>query len=709
VAIASADVDALGHQMARELSSGMDRFAREIELQAANPVFRQPAAAPAPLRAGVEAIQKVYPEFAHVSLIDAGTGKVVIATGGIFEGGDASGRPVFEQGRAGLFVGDVHDAVRLATLLPKPANGEPLRFLDVGAPVLGADNKPLRVLAAHLSWDWTRAIQDHVLRPVEASRAVQILLVDSSGAVVLPPDASVPVGTPLRKLQGDAAGRTTGRWADGVNYLSVDVPTSASGRFPGLGWRVVVRQPMSIVLAPADRLRSLFLLGGLLIGLLAAVIAWVVTGRIVKPVADLARAAAGLAEGQNLGDPSRFSGIDLPEVAAVRGAFKRVTGEALSRAERLLGELNSVYQGAPVGLCVIDGDLRYVRANQVWTEAFGHGTERLLPERIDAGGTSQALVDAIGHAIQSAAVAAPSRVEVETDGPRGPRVWQVVIAPLPARAGRPDGVSAVATDVTEIRRAEQALRLADDRKNQFVAMLAHELRNPLAPITNALGVLDMEPQPAQGARMRQVIHKQLQHMVRLIDDLLDVSRVNLNKIALAPEDVPAREICDAAIETVRPLMDAKGQRLEVDVEDSMPPLRADRVRLTQVVCNLLNNASKYGRQGGSVRLQVAHDAGRARIVVEDDGRGIPAEFLPHVFELFEQGTVPLDRTEGGLGIGLSLVKTLVEMHGGEVRAESDGPGRGSRFTVWLPLHVPGTPAPRPPVRPPAARLKAGAE
>jgi signal transduction histidine kinase len=276
-------------------------------------------------------------------------------------------------------------------------------------------------------------------------------------------------------------------------------------------------------------------------------------------------------------------------------------------------------------------------------------------------------------------------IEIESGPPGAERVWQTVLAPVRGSDGRPAAVSVVATEVTEIRRAERALRLADQRKTEFISMLAHELRNPLAPVVNALEVLKRDPPQAQAVRMREMMQTQIRRMTRLIDDLLDVSRVNLGKVTLKVEDVSLAEVCGAAVESLRHTFEARRQELRLAVDRSLPEVRGDKVRLEQVLCNLLANASKYGREGGFVALSAQASAHCVRIVVEDDGRGIAPKFLPCVFELFAQDDVPLDRAEGGLGIGLALVKSLVELHGGEVHAFSEGAGKGSRFVVQLPL------------------------
>lgn len=678
LALASDNVDALSSQMARELSHGLDRFGREIQLQAGRPMFSDPASTPAQMRRELEEIQKVYPEFAYLSVVDVASATVVAATGGIFEGGSAKGREIFEQGQKALFFADVHDALRLANLLPRPASGEPLRFLDIAAPIRGPDGAPARVLATHLSWDWTKSMKERVLAPVEARRNVQIMLVDTAGRVVLPPDPAIPFKATLPQVLGPAAGDPGAPWADGRTYLSAEAATFATGASPGLGWRVVARQPMSVALAGADSLRSYFVAGGLALGLLSALVGWLLAARLVRPVEDLARDAAALAPGTNL-PPS--PGSEPREVAMVRDAFQRVAGDALARAEQLMVELETIYEGAPVGLCVVGPDLRYARANQLWADAFGFESAGSGSDRFGRQ-APQALIEAVEKVFEMRTAWA---AEVSTGLGDAERVWQTVLAPVPGADGRPAAVSVVATEVTEMRVVERALRLADERKTQFIAMLAHELRNPLAPVKNALEVLNRAPAEAQARRMREMMGKQIDHMVRLIDDLLDVSRVSLGKVAMRFDQVSLGEICEAAADSVRHSVAERGQAMTIDVDASLSAIRGDKARLEQVVCNLLTNASKYGKPGGRIALVANRDGERAKIEVEDDGRGIAAEFLPRVFDLFEQADASLDRSEGGLGIGLALVKSLVELHSGAVQAESAGPGLGSRFTVWLPI------------------------
>jgi signal transduction histidine kinase/DNA-binding response OmpR family regulator len=257
----------------------------------------------------------------------------------------------------------------------------------------------------------------------------------------------------------------------------------------------------------------------------------------------------------------------------------------------------------------------------------------------------------------------------------------------------------------ENARLYSAVQEADRRKNEFLAMLAHELRNPLAPIRNAVYILaSAEALPPKLAWARDVIGRQADHMSRLIDDLLDVSRIVQGKVAVKPEPLALSVLVEGAVEASQPRLAARDQALDVELPPAPVVLQGDAVRLAQVLSNLVNNASKFSPDGTRIQLRAAFEADEVRIAVKDTGAGIAPEFLPRMFDLFAQADQSLDRSQGGLGIGLTLVKHLVELHGGRVWAESAGLGQGTEVFVALPATlgaVAGAPA-QPASRPPAA-------
>lgn len=248
-------------------------------------------------------------------------------------------------------------------------------------------------------------------------------------------------------------------------------------------------------------------------------------------------------------------------------------------------------------------------------------------------------------------------------------------------------VARVTSDISARKEMEALLRAADANKNQFLATLAHELRNPLSPIRNAAALLGIagESAPERQARAREVILRQVDHLAHLVDDLLDVARISEGKIVLRREEVNLGAVVAQAIETAGPLIAAREHHLEVQQPDGQVWVAGDPVRLAQSMGNLLHNAAKFTPKGGQIRLEVKVDGDHVRIAVIDNGIGIDADSLPRIFGMFAQAAVPPDRAPEGLGIGLSLVSRLLEMHGGTLRAESPGIGMGSTFTVELPV------------------------
>jgi two-component system CheB/CheR fusion protein len=243
------------------------------------------------------------------------------------------------------------------------------------------------------------------------------------------------------------------------------------------------------------------------------------------------------------------------------------------------------------------------------------------------------------------------------------------------------GYVGCAVDITDIKRSEQSLREADRRKDEFLATLAHELRNPLAPLRNALRILSLDPTAQGRDEMLSMMERQIDHLVRLVDDLLEISRLTRGDIELRRKSIDLATVIQGAVETSMPLIEAGRHRFALSMPEESIILEGDALRLAQVFSNLLNNAAQHTNEEGQIQLTARHDGREAIVSVRDSGVGIAPESLPHLFDPF----APAQRSQGGLAVGLALAKRLVEMHGGRVEARSDGPGAGSEFVVRLPL------------------------
>lgn len=256
-------------------------------------------------------------------------------------------------------------------------------------------------------------------------------------------------------------------------------------------------------------------------------------------------------------------------------------------------------------------------------------------------------------------------------------------------------------DIDEIKGAEDRLREMDRRKDEFLATLAHELRNPLAPIRNAAHAIRLKAAgDPQIQRLQEIIDRQIEHLSRLVDDLLDISRITYGKIEVRRERVSLLHCVEYAIEVTRPLMDARRHAFSFEPAAEPSWILGDAARISQSIANVLNNAAKFTEPGGRIVIRMGREGGHATVIVSDNGIGMPEALQARVFELFEQGDRSLDRSQGGLGLGLSLVKRLVELHGGSVSASSQGAGRGSEFEIRLPLAAAPESAPGPEPRVP---------
>jgi PAS domain S-box-containing protein len=357
-------------------------------------------------------------------------------------------------------------------------------------------------------------------------------------------------------------------------------------------------------------------------------------------------------------------------------------------AREALEEYRRIVETANEGIWTLDADACVTFVNQRMAELLGCQVADIVGRGVQDFTFAEDLPRF--HALWDRRRAGVSeQADVRFRHASGREVWVLMAArPLLDDRGQFRGALDMFTDVTDRRRAEDALREADRRKDEFLAMLAHELRNPLAPIRNALEILRLRNTDATAAqRARDMMERQVQQLVRLVDDLLDVSRITRDRIELRREQVDLRQVVERGVETVQPAIKVAGHELVLDLPNEPLIADIDAVRMAQVLANLLSNAAKYTEGSGRIAICLRPEGDAAVLCISDNGIGIKPELLPHIFDLFVQGDRSIARTQGGLGIGLTLVKKLVEMHGGTVQANSAGMGSGSEFIIRLPLGV----------------------
>ncbi|BBA34153.1 PAS fold family [Methylocaldum marinum] len=400
----------------------------------------------------------------------------------------------------------------------------------------------------------------------------------------------------------------------------------------------------------------------------------------------------------------RFDGaraIVHNSAAPIRDATGRIAGAAVVvmdisesvRREQALRESEERYRlaidAAQMGTWDWDLGSRKVVGNPRHAALFGYPpketemTEQMISDRIypeDVPHVAAAVDEAKEHHIRY-------DCDFRIAWPDGSVRWVSSIGDFHYDAhGAPVRMIGVLRDITDRKQAEEALLEADRQKNEFIAMLGHELRNPLAPIRNAVHLMRKVDSPDPNLRWaRDVVDRQLDHLVRLVNDLLDVSRIVQGKLALHMNLVELVTVINQAVETSHPLIEFKHHVLSVTLPEEPVYLEGDQVRLVQVVSNLLDNAAKYTPEGGRIWLSASTENGEVAITVRDTGEGISRSLLPHLFDAFTQAARPLDRPQGGLGLGLMIVQKIVEMHGGQVEVKSEGLGQGSEFVIRLPL------------------------
>lgn len=699
-------------QTADKLDRGMYERFREVRLMARRNDLISPAASQAERRRILADMQSTYGYYEWIGLA-AMDGTVLVEARGLLEGKNVAKRPWFSNALAGTYVGDVHEAVLLAKLLPVQ-QGEPRRFVDVAFPYLGADGQPAGVMGTHLSWQWARDVERSIIAPVQTRNKVQALIVSAEGVVLLGPEDLLDTTVKLGSLSSAREGRTgyaVEHWPDGRDYLVGYASTKAVGDYPGLGWHVLVRQDIDDAYAPVRQLRSRALWSGGVLALLFSLGGWLLARRITRPLAALAHSADGLRRG----DTHELvpAGSSYTEVHQLSGALNALVTALVQRRadlqtlndtleqrvdrrtrelERALvavraseGRIIAIVEAAQDAFIAVDLRGMIVDWNPAaermfgWTrhEAVGWPlAEMILPERYR---------DSIGKALrsfrQNGQFMLARRMERTVINRQG---FEFTVESTVTLAGEGEDAffSIFLHDISERKKVERM-------KNEFVSTVSHELRTPLTSIHASLSMLDggmAGNLPPDAARLIAIASQSCDRLMRMVSDLLDIQKIEAGHM----EYKRTAQLLAPLMHHVADAMEGQARQAGVTLRLDMPQgaervqAEIDHDRMVQVLTNLVSNAIKFTPGGKDVILGLAQRPGWARLSVTDEGPGIPPGFQSRVFERFAQADAADSRQRSGSGLGLSISKAIVEEHGGSIAFETRA-GAGTRFTVELPL------------------------
>lgn len=710
----------LAYQMTDKLDRGMFERYRDLQIISTLNAFRSPDTPILEQRNLLEKLQSTYPDYAWIGFTDT-RGVVRASTGKLLEGKNVKERPWFVAGQKAAYVGDVHEAVKLAKLLPNPT-GEPLRFVDVAVPVRDLQGSFRGVLGAHLSWTWAKEVENSLLYPLQ-ERNLEMFVFRQNGELLLSPSGlttQVTARNLLASLSSDPQktnGYAAETWSDGNTHLTGFALSQGYRDYPGLGWIVLVRQKTEIAFAPVQRLQQQIFGWNLVFGGLFAAIAYLAADRITKPMLAIASSAETICRGDTALKIPVVQGKD--ETARLSKSLHRLVS-TLTQQESALKYSNQQLQQKLVEIqqveeryrqlaeavpqliwtLDVDGKVEYV--NQQWMAYTGlsleqtiiHGWDIVHPE--DFAYARQVWLDAQAS---STSLEAQYRYRGADNNYR----WYLVRAlPFKDKQGKVIRWVGTSTDIDSQKRweVERERILQQERtaradaetanrvKDEFLAVLSHELRTPLNPILGWVKLLQKgKLNEVKTAEALVTIERNAKLQLELIEELLDVSRILQGKLSLNVTSVDLEATVLAAIDTVNLAAEAKGIEIETKFV-STAQITGDASRLQQVFWNLISNAIKFTPANGRVEVQIAEVGNYAHIQVSDTGRGINPEFLPYLFDYFRQEDSSTTRKYGGLGLGLAIARNIVELHGGTISATSMGEGRGAIFTVKLLLSCP---------------------
>ena len=708
----------LAEQASDKLDRGMYERYREVNLLARRMADLGPHAT---LESRRRMLDDAFRSYGYYSWLGfAGLdGKVQVSARGLLEGANVAARPWFTNALKGVFIGDVHEAKLLAKLLPSK-DGQPQRFVDVAFPVEGPSGQPFGVLGAHLSWQWARDVERSVIQPLQDGRAVDALIVDTQGLVLLGPPGLQGETIDTRSLQLARSKRGIGyvleKWKDDKEYLVGYSQTDGYSDFPGIGWTVLLRQEAGNAYQPVTQLRTYALWTGVVLAVLFSLVGALIANWITHPIKSLQQYADQIGSGQV--SPMVPDERAYDEVRSLASALNKLLGDLLRRGremeelnrtlEQRVSErthelasalatvqqnaqhINTIIETAHDAFIGMDLDGMITDWNTQAERMFGWRRHEAIGRPLADLVVPQRYHDSLRRAIREFHATGHTRAlnrrlertVVKRDGEELAIEMTAGIAGI----GERTFFSIFLHDVSLRKRVEQM-------KNELVATVSHELRTPLTSMRASLSLLkngSAGPIEGEVQELVDIAHRHCERLVRLVGDMLDVEKVESGRLSSHPKSQFLMPIVSDAVCAMR----GQAQDAQVALYASCTPqlegrhAEVDHDRITQVLMNLISNAIKFSPPQSNVEVSVSAPAGRPglRITVADRGPGIPAAFRDRIFQRFSQADADSDRKTSS-GLGLAISRQIVVEHGGELWFE-DRTGGGTCFHVDLPAPAP---------------------
>ncbi|BAY47480.1 multi-sensor signal transduction histidine kinase [Scytonema sp. HK-05] len=710
----------IAYQMADKLDRGMFERYRDIQIISALDIIRNPDSV-SQQRTLLEKLQSTYTDYAWIGLTD-NKGIVQASTRKLLEGKDVSQRPWFIYGRRATYIGDVHDAVKLAKLLPNPTD-EPLRFVDIAVPVMNLQGQPQGVLAAHLSWTWSKEVEKSLLRSVE-QRDKEMFVLSQNGNVLLAPPKFHGVNSlslkSIKAAQRGINGYLIENWSDNHTYLTGYAQSVGYRNYPGLGWLVLVRQKTDVAFAHIRHIQQQIFIANMILGILFAVLGWLVTAAITNPMLAIAKAANYIRQGHKQVKIPVLQGQD--EIANLSRNISQLVF-TLTQQEKDLKASNTQLQVELTSKLLAQEMLRQseekfrqlaeniqevfwlqdfktskiIYISPAYEQMWQRSCESLYAnpnswlEPVHPEDKERVIINIQNNAYST------YHNEYRIVLPDGSLRWIWDSSfPVYNHLGEVYRRVGIAQDITERKLAEKTrLALEKEReisklKSDFIAIASHEFRTPLTTILlscdflqNCGDKLSYEKKERHYNRIKSSV----KHLTQILEDVLIIGKTEAGKLKFEPTPIDLISLC---LDLVEQLQLSAGEKYHLNFveqcvygckREDLPVM--DEKLLRHILTNLLSNAIKYSPQGGTILFELICNHKSVIFRIQDEGIGIPEEDQSKLFTSFfrssNTGNLP------GTGLGLTIVKNAVELHGGQITLESQV-GVGTTFTVILPLN-----------------------